>query len=309
MPRSERQVPSLYFGKPGALLPLPWPRGDMEKPYDRQVFDFTTGSGQHAMSLMAQGARTLSVNWNALHIDTLVNVSQYWTGMNGAGPWALIDPSSPNLLLPNQAAATGLFNDATGFATTTGLTSAGTLLSSTTQIHRTTGTRSLRWQFTVAAAATPTLYLTSPYRNWFGVPVMVGLPYAWSVWARPDSVVDSSITMRASIEWKDAAGAVLSTTAGSNVVMSAGYVRVSVLGTAPASAAYANLLLVADGTTITTGGSIYVDEPLFEQDTVVNNWAPGTGSRAVEIMGLSEIAPFEARMRRNVTLTLRELAT
>lgn len=308
MPRAERQVPTVYFGKPGALLPMPWPRGDLDKPYDRQVFDFVTGSGQHAISSLPEGSRSLTVNWNALQIDTFVNISQYWTGNNGPGPWAFIDPSVPNLLLPNQSAATGLFNDTTGFATTTGLTSAGTLLSSTAQIHRTTGVRSLRWQFTVAAAATPTLYMVAPYRNWFGIPVQIGLSYAWSVWARPDSVVDTSITMRTNIEWYDAAGGLLSTTAGSNVVMNAGYVRVSVIGTAPASAAYARPICVADGTTIITGGSIYIDEFLFEQDTVVNNWAPGVGARAVEILGLPEIAPFEARFRKSISMTLRELA-
>jgi hypothetical protein len=312
MARAERQVPSIYLGRPGAVVQLPWPRGDLERSYQRQSFDFVTGSGQHAISLLTAGARSYNVNWNALHVDNFSLLEAFWSGTNGAGPWALIDPSTPNMLLPNQASATNALYDTTGFATSTGAANMGTLLSNSATAgnltHRTGTQRSLRWQFTVAAATTPILTFTSPYRNWFGYPAVAGLPYAWSFWARPDGTVDTSITLAAIFQWLDSAGVQIgSDVTGGAIVMSSGYVKLSVTGTAPAGTAYIKPLAVATGSTITTGGSIYLDEPLLEQDSAFNNWAPGTGVRAIEITSLVDIAPFEARMRRGCTMTVQEL--
>jgi hypothetical protein len=311
--RSERQVPSVYFGRPGAMVQLPWPRGDMERPYQRQAFDFLTGSGHHSVSLLVGGARTYLANWNALHVDNYALLEQYWVGANGSGPWALIDPSVPNLLLPNQAAATNATYDTVGFSTSTGAASMGTLLSNSATAgsltHRTGTLRSLRWQFPVAAATTPILLFTAPYRNWFGIPAVAGLPYAWSFWARPDSVVDTSITLAATFQWLDSTGTQIgSDVTGGAIVMAAGYVKLSVTGVAPAGTAYIKPMAVATGSTITTGGSIYLDEFLLEQDSAFNTWAPGTGVRAVEILSFADIVPFEARMRRGCSMTIQELA-
>jgi hypothetical protein len=309
MPRSERQVPAVYFGRPGAFISLPWPRGDLDKPFTRQVYDFLTGSGSHFISKSPDGARTGVVNWNALHLDNFNLIDQFWTGANGSGPWAFIDPSVPNLLLPNQASATATTYDTTGFATSTGATNMGTLLSNTSPsfIRRAGSPRSLRWQFTVGAAASPQLNLASPYRNWYGIPAVPGLPYTFSVWGRPDSIVDTAITLSAQMLWTDAAGATLSTATSGNINMNSGYVKLTATGTAPANTAYIQPVLVADGATITTGASIYLDEMMLEQDSVANTWAPGNGCRAVEITSLADIVPFESRMRRNCTMVYQEL--
>jgi hypothetical protein len=85
-------------------------------------------------------------------------------------------------------------------------------------------------------------------------------------------------------------------------------VQHSVIAVAPAGAYYCRPIFVATGSTITVGGSIYIDEPMLEQDTVLNNWAPGTGLRPVEILGLSDSVPFNARFRKGISLVLRELA-
>ena len=310
MARSERQVPSVYFGRPGALVTLPWPRGDLGKSYERQTSDFVTGTGQHAVQMATLGSRSYVVNWNALHQDTFSLIEQYSSGNMGVGPWTLIDPSAPNLLLPNQSSATNNSYDLTGIATSTGAASMGTPLSNTdpANIHRTGATRSIRWQFVAAAAGSPTLVFGSPYRNWFGIPAVVGLPYSWSFWAKPDGVVDSAITLSARIQWLDATGAQLSESTGGDV-SATGWLRFTCTATAPANAAYARPVIVSTSATITTGASIYADEFLFEQDSVVNNWAPGTGVRAVEILSLPETAPFAARFRTGITLALRELAS
>jgi hypothetical protein len=307
--RTERQYPSVYFGRPGALVTMPYPPGDMDRSFDRAVFDFPTGGGQHMVSQLAAGTRLYALTWNALHVDNFKAIEQYWTGNMGTGPWAFIDPATTNMLRPNQSGATSLYNDTRAWATGTGLTSSGTLSSNsvTTLIHRPGAPRSLRWLFTVAAAAAPELRLTPPYRSWWGFPVAPGLSYSWSAWARPDGTVDSNITCAAKLRWLDSAGAQISEISGGDIAM-ATWTRLSIIGAAPGNAAYCQPVLVATGATITTGASIYVDEPMLEQDTILNDWAPGVGIRPVEIVGLPEVAPFEARFRKGLTLTLRELA-
>lgn len=306
--RADRNEPKVYFGRPGFLLQLPWPKGDMDKPYDRLTYDFTTGSGQHQVSTMLGGSRSYAVNWNALHLDNYKLIEQFWTGAMGQGPWVLIDPSAPNLLLPNQSATTQIYNDARGWATSTGAANMGTLTSNAVvaQIHRPGARRNLLWSFPVAAATTPTLKLTSAYRNWWGIPVVPGLSYAWSLWAKPDGVVDSSITMAVKVNWLDASGATLSTSTSADTPVTA-WTRLSIAGVAPVGAVYASPVLSVTGSTVTTGGGIYIDEPLMEQDTVVNDWAPGTGLRPVEILSLNDSVPFAARFRKGLALTLREL--
>lgn len=309
MARSERQIPSVYFGRPGAFVTLPWPRGDVDKSYERQVFDFLTGSGLHLTSLLPLGSRSFSVNWNALHVDNFNLVDQYWTGAMGVGPWAFVDPSMPNLLQPNQASATNATYDATGFSTVTGAANEGTLISNSSSsfFHRTGTQRSLRWQFTVSPIAAPTMRLDPPYRNWYGIPAVVGLGYTFSGWGRPDSVVDTAITMSLRMQWLDVTGVQLSETSSTVTNMNSGYVKLTASGTAPANTAYVRPVAIVDGTTVTTGGSVYIDELLLEQDTTANAWAPGTGFRAVEILSLDDSVTFETRMRRAVTMNLREL--
>lgn len=281
----------------------------MDQDYERLTFDFVTGAGQHAVSSLTGGSRSYTVNWNALHVDTYALIEQYWVGANGVGPWAFINPAMPNLLLPNQAAVTAVFNDARGWGTSTGAADMGALSSNSTAtfIHRTGGVRSLRWLWSVSAASFPVLRADPPYRSWFGFPVVVGLPYYWSAWVRADGVVDTSITVAAKIQWYTAAGSLISESSGGDIAVG-GWTRLSVTANAPSTAAYGRPVFVATGSSITTGGSLYIDEPLFEQDNALNNWAPGTGARPVEILSLDDSVPFETRMRRSLAMTLRELA-
>lgn len=308
MARASRIWPNLYFGRPGALVTIPYPRGDIGRDYERLISDFVTGSGQHLISLNPLGSRLYGLNWTSLHGDTYALLEQYWVGSMGVGPWALVDPAVNNMLQPNQASATNNLMDTTGWKTSTALANEGTILINTDPnfIHRTGATRSIRWQFPVTPATTPILMTTPPYRNWSGIPVMVGLPYAFSAWVKPDGVIDSNITASARIRWYDATGSMLSEiTSGDTAVTT--WTKLSVTGTAPANAAYAWPLFTTTGSTITNGGSLYVDEILLEQDNAFNTWAPGTGIRAVEILGLTATVPFDAKWVKSIALNLREL--
>jgi hypothetical protein len=307
MVRADRNYPSVYFGRPGSLVTLPYPRGDMDKGFERLNYDFTTGTGQHVVSTMVGGSRPYTLAWNALHVDNYALLEQYWTGMMGQGPWAFVDPSTTNMLLPNQASATNLFGDTRHFS----INFLGALSSNTNtaHIHRTGATRSLRWLFASAPGASfPVITLAAPYRSWYGFPVVPGLPYQWSGWLKPDGTVETSITVALKLQWVGPTGTQLSEISGGDVVTTA-WTRHMCGGVAPPGAAYARLVVVVTGSSVLAGGSLYLDELLLEQDTVVNNWAPGTGSpRPVEILSLPDTVPFNTRFRKGVTMTLRELA-
>lgn len=308
MPRAERIQPDVYIGRPGALVKVPWPRGDMSKPLDKLVYEFVTASGQRQVSQLVGGTRLYTVNWNAFHTDTFSILERFWSGSAGAGPWVFVDPSMKNMLLPNQAAATSVFYDTRQWATQTGAANEGELISNAAAVGlHTYNARSLRWLFSSAAATTPGLGLTTPYRNWYGFPVVPGMSYAWSAWCRPDGTVDSNITLRVVLQWLNASGVWQSEVSSGDTALT-GWQRLSAVGVAPVGAVYAKPMFFATGSTITTGGSLYIDEPMLEQDTVVNDWAPGSGLRPVEIMSLDETVPFDARFRKGISMTLRELA-
>lgn len=305
--RLDRNNPDLYFGRPGNLFKLPWPRGDMDKQYERPVFDFATGSGNHVVSNLASGSRVHTLTWNALHADTFAKLEQFWSGMMGTGPWALVDPSQSNMLQTNQASATSLFNDSRQFFTS-GAANEGELTSNAVaaQTHR--GPRSLRWRWPVAPSTTPFLLFTASYRSWYGYPCVPGLSYAFSTWLKADGTIDTSITAGIRIQWRDWTGATIGSSATSGDLTVTGWQRASAVGVAPAGAVFARPYIYAIGSSITVGGSLYVDEPLLEQDTVVNDWVPGTGLRPVEIIGLTDAVPFAGRFRKGVSMTIRELA-
>lgn len=309
MARGQRQVPNVYFGAPGKLVTLPYPLGSIDRTADRQTYDFVTGSGLHQISQLTESSRAYTLNWNALHQDTFTNLEMYRLGANGPGPFAYIDPSAPNLLPANVAAATGLYSDATDLVTAS-LNGTPSSNSDATFIHRTTGYRSIKWTFPELNSdlpATPVMTVRSPFRNWGGIPVMTGLPYVFSSWIRVDGTIETAATIAVKIQWLDSAGAVLGTSSGTDTSITSTWVRLSVTANAPANAAYAVPRWVSDKTTITQNGSFYIDEPLFEQDSVVNNWAPGTGVRPVQMIGLTETVPFEARFRTGIQLGLREM--
>lgn len=306
MVRADRNYPNVYFGKPGSLVTMPYPRGGIDKSYDRDVYNFGTASGQHIVSSMISGSRAYSIAWNALHVDNYDRLAQYWVGMMGVGPWAFIDPSISNMLLENVSSGTNKFMDTRGWGTPThGAISSN---NNAAQVHRTGATRSLRWLWVSApGAVTAVLGLSSPYRSWYGYPAVPGLSYAFSSWIKPDGTVDASITGSVRLRWIGPTGTQLSEITGGDVVTTA-WTRHSVVGVAPAGTAYVQPVWVVTGSTVAAGGSLYIDEPLLEQDSVVNNWASGTGLKASEILGLSEGVPFNAMFRKNIELELQELA-
>lgn len=309
--RAFRQVPNVYFGQPGKQLQtLPWPTGGIDKNYERQTFDFLTGSGLHQISSLSVGSRQIDVNWDSLHVDNFNLLAQYRIGTNGPGPFVFIDPSAPNLLPANVSAPTGVTSlPNPDFVLPTAGSGQGSLGQNvlSTYIHRQSGWASLRWIFNSTPDAVAILIPAPQFRNWYGHPVVAGLPYAFSSWVTVDGTVETNATVSLRLGWLDKTGAQLSESAGSSTAITT-WTQLSVLATAPANAVYVEPRWRLDGTTMAVGGALFIDEAMLEQDTVVNSWAPGSGIRPVEMIALGESVPFEARFRTGVKMSLRELA-
>ncbi len=307
--RASRQVPKIYFGAPGKLQTLPWPKNGLDRVYERQTFDFLTGSGLHQVSSLTAGSRQFNISWDTLHVDTFTLLDQYRTGANGPGPWVLIDPSAPNLLPANVAAAGGVTATTAEWFTPTATAGQGAPATNktTSYIHRAAGWTSMGWKFTSAPDAVAVLSARPQFRNWFGHPVMPGLSYVFSSWVTVDGTVETNATVSVRLGWLDSTGAQLSESAGTSTAVT-GWTQLSVIATAPAGAVYVEPRWRLDGTTMATGGSLYIDEPVLEQSSTLNAWAMGTGIRPVEILSLGEGVPFDVRWRTGTAMTLRELA-
>lgn len=307
--RAEKQVPTVYFGKPGVFFSLPWPVGGVDKPYERQIFDFLTGSGFHQVSQLQGGSRLYGLKWDALHVDNYGKLEQYFVGANGPGPFVLLDPSEPNLLPPNVSSAMSLYKTGRDFTSNASPTEGDPVVNTNESfIHRPHADSSVKWLFTGAAVATPSLGVAPLFRSWYGTPALVGQAYTFSSWMRADGVVDSAITASMQMDFLSTAGVLVgSLTSSGNIALTAAWTRVSVTATAPAGTAYIRTRWFADGTTIAVGGSIYIDEPMLEYGSVLNDWAPSTGVRPVQIVGLTDSVPFSAYMRDEIQLQLREM--
>lgn len=309
MARGYKTDPPVYFGLPGKLVQLPWPQGGVQAPVDRSIYDFMSGDGNHRVSSLVGTSRGYSLAWNALHQSTYDLLNEHWVGQNGPGPFVLIDPSRPNLLRGNQSGATGEWNDARGF--TTGFVTAGgngTLSSNAVaaNIHRARGRRSLQWSFSGTLVSTVSIGLDSAFSTWPGIPVLQNAAYSFSFWVKPDGVVDSSIDVGLRLVWYRVDGTVSRTDTVAPATVTA-WTQKTTTQTSPADAAYCKPVITATGSTITTGGSLFIDELLFEQDSAVNPWAPGTGVLPVAMLSFPEAIPFDGLFRLQPAMALREV--
>lgn len=305
MPRSVRIDPKVYFGTPGNYVELPWPRGGVSAPADRATSDFLTGSGSHRISSLIGVSRAWTLNWLNLHQSSFELINQFYLGMNGVGPWVFIDPSRPNLLTPNQSAATSVWNannDFTSFS--------GTIVSNRTAtfIRRQFGTRSIQWKPGIAGSGATTINLLPQYSLWPGFPVVPGRAYCWQYWGMTDG---GAYGQTAQLRWYNAAGTQIRLDISPSV-SSVGWNRLVIGGDplpvyAPPNAAFARPEVALDLATITTASTYYVDMPNFEQSERMNEWAPGTGILPVKITGWTEDLPFDAYFRSAPTLSIREV--
>ncbi len=197
------------------------------------------------------------------------------------GPYRFLDPSRRNLLTANQSTGTGTLRDTTGWSVRT----QGTVSSSSAQAR--SGLRSLAWATGTALAATGrgvALQTSTSTIDGTWAAVLPSTQYTLSAYAR----ASAAVSMQAAIEYRDVAGAVLSTPAGTGVALGTGdwNSRPTVTATSPANAAYAVGLLL---NTTTTGAAItvWIDDLQLEQAAAASSAVLGTGVPLVSIDSLT----------------------
>lgn len=117
-------------------------------------------------------------------------------------------------------------------------------------------------KLTKAATATASTWKLTTAENILGIPVAAGTEYAASAWV---NVLDAPATgVRVEIRWWTAGGALLSTTEGQNV-NTLGESKLSVVGKAPATAAFAAVRIIAASSTSGDVAEFQFDAVQFEQ--------------------------------------------
>lgn len=289
---------------------MPWPLGGFSAPPERQISDFVTSSGAHQVSTLIGISRSYELSWLALHQTTFDRITPYALGHMGVGPFAFIDPSRPNMLTPNQSSNTAVWHDSTdwqlGSATAEGALSSN---NNSTWYHRQYGRRSLKWSaFNGSLDTFCVLTPVAPYFAWSGFPVVPGLPYTYSYFITPQAGAGTgNCIYDTQLQWLDKNGAVIST-AAVGAVNTTTWAPGVLTAVAPFNAAFVIPRVVITSGSISAASVIYIDESQLEQSGSVNEWAPGTGTAAVAIMGWTEDVWVDASFRIGPVLNLREVA-
>lgn len=301
---------SIYFGKPGALVTIPWPRTGIQRTRPRNVNTFGLDSGGTRVGKMIGGTIQYVIGWEALLWPDFEELWRYEQGHNGLPPWVLLDPRVVNLLTTNQSGATSEVNDIDDF-TLVGV--GGTITSDAVTTER--GYRALMWLFDTATPGVSTVTLTSPSPEWTGVPVRASTGYTFI--GRMKLSAGTAVEITPEILWYTSAGVYISTSSGVAVTSGAGWATLFVDGTSPANAAFALCRLEATSATIAIGDAVNFDELMFGLSTqidsgswVYTDWIAGVGIQPVDIVTLTPDVHHYATSTTRVnspTLTLQEV--
>ena len=109
---------NIYFGRPGALTTIRAPRGSFAGSRQRRISVFELGVGGAAVDQMVGGARTYVISYEQLNRTDWAVLEAFAQGLEGPGPFALLDPGQRNMLPANVSGATSVTNGTGGFALT-----------------------------------------------------------------------------------------------------------------------------------------------------------------------------------------------
>jgi hypothetical protein len=236
----------MWFGRPGALVELPGPTGEVDMPKSGPALHELLDG--YAVDYSGRTHRSYLMTWEGLDHDDAAVIEAYATRQRGVGPFAMLLPETRrNVLMPEQATA----GDAPAVELGGSIGGSEQLALSTAQ-SRLAGGTSWLWTLTHPLHS-GFLDYDVPVAGWHGWPTPEALSWAFSAYVRPGSG-DTTFDVRAVLQWLDAAGAVVSTSNGTYTAVAAGsWVRVSVAAVAPAGAVYVRPRLEVDSTDLTGG--------------------------------------------------------
>jgi hypothetical protein len=267
-----------YLGRAGALVQLPSPMPGYEAtPLIRGgTHELAAGGNVRDRSGVS---RRWVLSWPALNADSWTLVHKpLWV----PGPYRYLDVWEPNLLTANQSTGTDHLRDTTGFRAVT----QGAVASSAAWAHG--DLRSLEWDTDTALTVASgrgvafSTSLTSVDKSWAAVRPSVA--YSFSVWAH----ASVAVSMAARIDWYTAAGALISSDAGTGTAVStSGWTQLTCANkTSPSTAAYG---ICGVHNTTTTGAALiaYFDDAQLEEGAAATSWRVGVGTPLVSVDALS----------------------
>ncbi|MEU0831031.1 hypothetical protein ACNPQM_08145 [Streptomyces sp. NPDC056231] len=274
---------NLWIGKPGLMREISQSARSWDRSAELNVSEFRSLEGQITTVAPARTTRRLKFSWEWLEpgdADHLVRLARRINGPGmlgsavnaGAGPVALLDPVSSNLLDPLQAA--GQSEQAGGadhWFTVNGSFTIAPFIGDTVLGDCQDPATKIGWRHGV----------------WSGWPVMPGMQVSWMV--PPDW---SAGLCTAQLDWKDRDGAYMSTTSAAASV---------VTGTAPAGAAFVTPVGSpgATGMTGLAGACLTIGE-------APTAFALGDGCPAMSVTGYTD-TPASRLPYRNVSIDLVEV--
>lgn len=104
----------IYFGRLGNLASIPHPKGIFDATRTRMYDVFELGAGGVRVDQMTGGARTYVIPYEGLTGAAFATLQAYADGLEGPGPFALLDPGQRNMLPSNIAGATSVTNSIDG---------------------------------------------------------------------------------------------------------------------------------------------------------------------------------------------------
>lgn len=295
---------TIYFGAPGALVPLYQPSGGVDGARLRQVASFGTGTGGMRVGKTVNGVRTYQLNYGGLDYSNFALLEAYDQGHMGPGPFVLLDPARRNLLTANQSASGAVTNDATDFLV---VADSGQVVTADLQLPGNTP-RSIKWLANAGAPVVAQLQLSSASAEWPGIPV-VSRPYSWSFWALgggSDAIVD----FVQGLMWLNSYGVLISTTTGPTKTTSTTAQLVKQENVIPpAGAVYVVPTITMTGSTISLGTQLnFWGFQMNEGSFVDSVWTPGTGVMPVQVMSMADHwVQNVPTYRQSNTLVLQEV--
>jgi len=275
------------------MVLLPQPQPGIEAGRSRRGAVHELAGGGAVLDVTGR-ARAYRLSYDSLTADELAVLEQL---AELPGPYRLIDSNRRNYLTANQSSGTDALADTTGFSAPF----QGTVSSDTTQ-HR-TRSRSLKWDTVTSLTVTNRgVWLpdagTTPNANWTAV--LPSTVYTFSAYVR----ANAAITMYAAIDWKDAAGATISTDFGTGTAVSTSdwSTRLACANkTSPATAAYA-VPAVLDSTAPSAIRQVFIDDAQFEQAAAATAAVIGTGTPTVGVDQLTQAYPLADYYSPELTL-------
>lgn len=278
----------MWFGLPGQLVELPDPEPDISGPLGVRDAMVTSLGGAVTVQRFSSSKRTVSIKWDWLTEDQASILTAYYLGQMGRGPYVLITDIDTNMLTGNQASASDVDLDTSGFYLDP---AQGTLVSTGVSVSQ--GSRCLRWSFPSVFVGGSKVSLAgtgTAERSPFELPVIAGKVYTFTANVSGSS---SSIKLQGVIEWYTLDETFLGESSWQTVAMVgaiSSYTTIQVTGSAPIGAVFCSLHIRA--TNGVNFGTVSIDKLQFEKSNQPSNWKPGMGAFKFMISDLGREYPL-----------------